>query len=334
MYKAVVRDDMVNYINIIRGLAIFSIICAHVSSISPLSLEINNYISITMSSIGTIGVGVFFFVTGLLFNHKQEKFSAFIQRKSVRIIIPWIIIGTAVYIYANIGINRETKISFLEFIIGNGSYLYFLTILITHYIILFFIDKLKKTIPILMFISIFSLVSVNFGILEMLNPYLNPFNWLVFTLIGYLINYYGVIHHVLGFAVKYTFLLILLVFGFIIVIQTGGTSITYWRPVYILFEMVSILTILGISKKICTTGAKILSRIGEKSFAIYLLHMPVAGIIVHFTILYDSPIILLVRPMLVLLITYYSINVYMRFARLTTFENNLLNVIGIDKNRS
>ena len=133
--------DEREYIYSLKVLAVISIVSAHCVVIQQNSNELNILFSWMLEQIGSIGVGVFYIISGYLFYRNKYCIKDFFKRKVKSLFIPWIVVGTGVYLYifirkGNLGIS-----TWLAFILGDGSYLYFLTLLIIFYLIFFYYTK-------------------------------------------------------------------------------------------------------------------------------------------------------------------------------------------------
>ena len=81
------------FVNILRFLAILSVICAHVSTDS------SSYANLVVRSCGTVGVGLFFFLSGYFFYYNKKDFIFFWKTKFKTIIVPWLFCGTIDWLY-------------------------------------------------------------------------------------------------------------------------------------------------------------------------------------------------------------------------------------------
>ena len=111
-------------ITIVRGLVIVFVICAHVAYITR-NNAIGLYSMHLLSNIGSVGVGIFFFCSGLCFHPWKYTLSTFVIRKGKTIGIPWIFIGTLVWLYVVLRKGDISIISWMRFLSGYLSYLYF-----------------------------------------------------------------------------------------------------------------------------------------------------------------------------------------------------------------
>lgn len=132
-----------SYIYALKVFALFSIVSAHCWTIATKTNQINNVFSSILSQIGSIGVGIFFILSGYLFFKNKRSFSAFFLNKIKTVMIPWILVGTTVYFYVFFRKEGVELNSWINFLLGNGSYLYYLTLLIVFYLMFFILRKTR-----------------------------------------------------------------------------------------------------------------------------------------------------------------------------------------------
>ena len=148
-------------IEILRLLAIVSVFFAHFSpypSTDPRFGAPAWYLGI-IAVISTIGVPLFFVISGYLFREDQGgSLIAFIKTR--RYIIPWLIWATC--LYCLFGLTGEVAFSlptYLGFIIGDPSIYYFLTLLVIFEVLAFCLRKINPVIPLLIILPAGFLVS-------------------------------------------------------------------------------------------------------------------------------------------------------------------------------
>ena len=299
-----------NSINIIRGFAIFSVICAHVAHVNSNYSKINIIAGNIIGSIGTIGVPIFFIISGYLFAKGNHSVRNFFEKKATNLILPWTFTGSIVYFYVSLRKGGIGLSEYMKFLIGNGSYLYYLTILMIFYFVFFRIRNTKIVIYFILVLSIFSIHLTSKNLLGTLNPYLNPLNWAVYFCIGLNILNYNLFNKVLQIS-KRTFIiwvLVLVVFCYRMI--QYNDSITYWSDYYFLFIISNSMIIIKLSTVDRIRNCSLISKFGSKSFSIYLLHMPFAGIITNLTNRFDNALLTLIRPLLTICLVFVFIIVY------------------------
>lgn len=309
--------------DIIKIILIFSIICAHLSPIDNI-IKINSIISWLYNSLGILGVPIFYFISGYLFYNNKKSFKHFFLNKIKNIIIPWIFVGTVCYLIVFLFQNNISLIGFLNFIIGKGSYLYYLTILILLYILFF---KYKDNFMFLLITFILGIVSIIYNIYYGIHEYsyINLLNWIPYFNIGLMTNKYNKLNKVLKFCKKNKFLFLI---TFILVLISGlylNSKVNYWTLIGIILIILFFFTTFGFIYK-CDNKYKILNFIGENSLSFYLIHMPIAGIIVRISNV--SSILILLRPIITIFITYLVIYLYKKIVERLNL-NNLKLLIGV-----
>lgn len=203
--------DERKYIYLLKAFAIFSVLAAHTAPVTENTIKINNIFSSILTSVGAIGVGLFFLISGYLFSKNKKNFFDFFMGKIDGILLPWIITGTAVYIYIFI-IRNHGVVSldgFLYFIFGGGSYLYYLTVLTLLYVLYFKFLRNKIFLIATLVLSCTSITLTSMGLLDGIIPsYVNPANWMLYFSIGIFINGKSSLYQVSTYSKKYTMLFV------------------------------------------------------------------------------------------------------------------------------
>lgn len=265
-----------DFIYIIKSLALFSIVTAHVGTITD-NNPISIIISLILSSIGSIGVGVFFLISGYLFVKSNKSFIQFSKSKFMSIIIPWFFCGTLLFLYVAI---RKGDLNFYNWFITVTvhSHLYFLTVLVIFYLCFW---KVKNNLYLLLLnivISIISIVLTGLGWVP-IYPYINPFNWSIYFILGILIKRYNLLEKIAIFCKKWFLYIIIIYFISLIIYLINGVGITYWKYASIIAELVAVALVFG-TAFYCLKIKLVdwLIYVGKMSFSIYLLHTALAGI--------------------------------------------------------
>lgn len=167
-----------------KALAILFVVTAHMNmkALNPVALAVKG-------RLGAMGVPVFLIISAYYF--KPEKYSRirdFMKRKVISIILPWLFWGSVVYSLALWRGNGYSFFSHMNFLLGNGSYLYYMNVLMICYLCFFYPAKnhWRHVITCLCAVSVFSCFLTLTGILKPviimlgITDYLNPFNWFVF----------------------------------------------------------------------------------------------------------------------------------------------------------
>lgn len=312
------------YIYILKAAAIFSVICAHVSNVSCQKLIIQG-MSLILENIGSLGIGIFYFFAGYFFN-TQKNFKEFLKDKTKKILIPWIFTGTIIYLYVNLRKDNINIKDWLLWIVGYKTYLYFLTNLIFFYSYYYLFGLKKSIILISIFLGIISLNLNAFGFIKNINPYLNPFNFIIYFSIGKLIGINNGLTKLKVYSFKYKYIFLILYIFISILSQIFSVSMGYFGKITLLSQLLSFVIFIGFGQCLYF-NKKFIIDIGKKSFSIYLIHMPFAGIITYIFNKYISlEYLVFFRPFIVLYLTYKFINLLINLSRISRFKVNLIGI--------
>lgn len=302
------RNETIDYI---KGIAIISVISAHCNVVLDTQNRFALISSLILQNIGTLGVICFFVISGILFHYQGNGVGSFFGKKARNIIIPWCISATCVYLYVYLRKPPITIRGYLNFILGNGSYCYYLTVLMVLYVLFVFFPFMRKNFILIvcMGITVFS----TFCLYDIggVNPYLNIFNWIGYFAIGVYISenqktwiwlkqkitsriFFWL---VLGSGIYVTILI------YQIYHQSGGG---YWNGLNVIScwsgSIVIVLTSNVIEKRKDNLFKRTILQAGLESFGIYIWHMPVAGIIARIMSIRAMAWLVIIRPIIVLLI--------------------------------
>lgn len=257
-----------------RVIAILTVISAHIT-IRTSDLVANFY-----SAIGSIGVVVFMIASGYYYKHTD--FLTLVKKKTISIVIPWIVIGSAVWLVDTLLNGRGFSIqSLFLWLVGYKTYLYYVVVLLICFV-LFYVHN-KVSLYIAMAINAVSIILTVFGVTDTfietlhITNYLNVANWIGFFALGMLLQKMD--HAKLYQFIVYTRWLWFAISSIAtLIITVTGYKVGYFSPLGWLYELVSALSILGI----CTysfTYNKFTVSISEMSYAIYLLHLMFTGVL-------------------------------------------------------
>ncbi len=308
-----------NTFYVMRFFAIVAIVLAH-SAFE----QIPNDIAVKLlHAIGRSGVIIFFVASGYYFNNfKYPNVNQMLKSKIVTIFVPWFIWGVAAYCvrFANEAFYFN-PIEIITWVLGFGTYLWFLTILIIIYCIfqvvpnnnyIWYGSMITSAVSIMLtannigFFNAFNIDQIYGGVKTIyLDTYLNVFNWIGFFSLGILLKKAKTLekYGTLAYGKKKWLVLILIPFIFIMILLEKQAS--YWTYYSIFIEMGIFVIVLILS--ISMNEVKLFKRIGTISLPIYLLHMQIQGFI--FNKIYPQSIIMgIIRPIITVLSVYYLIN--------------------------
>ena len=259
-----------------RIYALLSIVSAHIYFPNTFAGQVFN-------RFGTLGVIVFLMISGYYF--RTEKFvdwKNLAVKKAHSILVPWLVCGTLTWLYNAIlsPLNRSF-LGWLNWLLGNGSYLYYLTILLLCLALLFKAGKLIicLTLP----LTVASILLTSFGVFEPIlaflhiNNYLNLFNWIGFFGAGMLLQ--KISEETIFSFLKKGRIWFLAIFSllFSILLFFPNIKTDYFSFLAIPFEILGGLAILGLSTW-RLTGCKFFQLLAGASFPIYLLHIVFIGL--------------------------------------------------------
>ncbi len=316
-------------VTIARAIALLSIVSAHIQfSESAPELVLRYY-----KMLGSIGVIAYMVISGYYYHpSRYVSFIGMFLNKVKTIGIPWIVIGSLGYCYNAVLSRSFSMVSFLKYIIGNGSYLYFLTMLFLCFMIFYYV-KSKGVCLAAMVISVISLELTAGGVLEPvinvlhITNYLNILNWIGFFAIGVLLQ--NVDSDVLWKRLKRYRIGIIAVFClifiaiFIIKIPTGYFSFVGW-----IYEVVGAALILAVASYEIL-DIPLLRRVSGYSFTVYLIHFMIIGM---FDGIYNRLLPLQVLANLIIItISVIAIEACLFVARMIKIEKIACILLGVRK---
>lgn len=302
--------DKRNHIYIMKGMAAFCVVCAHVFPVPDSSNIWNILTSDYLNYLGTMGVPVFFILSGYLFERNTKKLKEFWNGKIKSVFIPWFFCETLLWLYVVLRKGGATLKAWLLFLFGYQHTTYYLTVLIFFYLLFW---KIKREWVLLMavLISVFSMICTgwDFGI-SIVNDwtgtfYLNPLNWMCFFAAGMLTCRKDRFAVLSDKAEKMILFLICGSWMYFIVMEITGQAFSYFSKYALISHIINTLLIFGLAgkiRKISGNIEKILIYTGRISFSIYLLHQFIAGILVRVTNCFKLFIVTLMRPFIVVFI--------------------------------
>ena len=324
-------DNVKEKINVLRGIAIFSVVCAH-TAISTNVNEISIKCVEIMQIFGCGGVGLFFVLSGYFFAENTDDIQVFWRKKLYTLIIPWFVTGTIVYLYTEI---RKTGVSlrgWIQWICGIRTYLWYMMVLFILFVVFKVANRCKILLKIIPIISIVSFCSY-----KILYPYLwswggdylNFFNWQLFFWVGYQINTNDKLKQSISNIINKKILFIGAYLICLSVLIILGIDMHYRTPFYIIYELLFIFSALACSELLIKNF--FIKRIGRHSFSIYLIHMPVAGVINYIvSILGDMWMFVLLKPIVVLFCVELLIILYTKcISKTGNYENILKRILGL-----
>lgn len=283
-----------------RIYCLVSIVCAHMYFPNTVAWMV-------LSRLGTVGVVLFLITSGYFYvPEKFGSFSKLLKKKAISICVPWFFLGSLAWLYnAIVSTQYRSTIGYLKWILGNGTYLYYMPILLICFILFYKAPKavLIASLP----INAVSVIITAHGIADPIifsmgiNHYLNIFNWIGFFALGMLLRQidpeklYSYLKKfgIAGGALFVLFFWVLLVFG--------NLRFDYFSFVAMPYELAGSVAILSLST-FSLTKYKILRKLSGYAFAIYLIHMVFIGLLD--SILAKSIVTMFMAPIIIITIVF------------------------------
>lgn len=332
------KDNLSNSIYYFKAIAIFCVLLAHCCIWSNES-QIGKSLSLVLKNLGTIGVAIFFVVSGFLFDKSKSRkkdFISFFSVKFKRICIPWFFSAVVFLLY--IGVRHDVDfVSLLLNAIGIKSFYWYLAITIQLYIIYYFIYKCKKTYTIVAFLGTFSFCYpiMSFASIDyLMNFELNPIRWFFFFSAGICISYFyrnkKMMNIISSQFLKFFCLFLFVTVLFILWYQ--NISLSYKSVFYIPFASLGFISVLLIvqilmKRKVLSTT---LIKIGKYSFGLYLYQMfPWTGLLVYIANKFNIPLLILLNPFICLFICVIELDVICLIFKRINKEKYVPYLLGI-----
>lgn len=290
-----------------KGLAVIAIVACHCCHINEGASVLNQLSNSFMVFWMGLGVPVFYFFAGYFMNN-DVNWKMFWHKKLVSIVLPWIFTGTLVWLYV---VLRKGGISFqgwLGFVFLKQSYLYFLTDLFVFYIVSRLIRNENTyyiVFAILMILCIWNSID-NLKVLESIHKYINLNNYAYF-LFGKCVGYrkWNWSNYKIGLAT---------ICGWVVAQLLSVLDLIHSTPVITCFGIMGMIYIAACMKE--TIVGSIIENWGRCSFSIYLLHMPVAGMVANVCNRTEMVAFLTIfRPLIVIGITMIMIRGYLHITK-------------------
>lgn len=308
-------------------------ICAHCNTVEKQTLFFPEICSILLQNIGTLGVICFFVISGMLFHYQEGKIVSFFTRKVKLICVPWIISASIIYLYVYLRRPPVTIIGWANFVIGNGSYCYYLTILMSMYLVFSLLPFMRTSVAYTTCEILTVISTVWCYKLGELSPYLNIFNWIGYFALGMHISakktwfvYY--FRKLLKFR-RVALILYFIILGVQLYRGSGGG---YWHGFNVISCWIGAIALteiaLIIEKNKIPVISKMIQIAGEESFFIYIWHMPIAGIVTKIMCYGFLEHFVLIRPFIILLIVLIIYKFINRISKKLYFDR-VVSFIGI-----
>lgn len=296
---------------VIKAAAVFAIVSCHCLSVRDGLSKIGEIEVWFWESWNWLGVPVFYLLSGFMLR-REGSFKSFLLKKVKSLVLPWIITGTAVWLYIVLRKGNMTIENWADYVLLKKSYLYFMTDLCI-FLLLYWILLKKRAL-----VYIFTLYLAA-GLF--LGSYCN----IVLPGTGGVIGQYIYLGNMLLFGIgvcmqevrgiwdidaKWGWVFGAVVLG-VIVLNTFKLSFPFENVVA---AISFIMMIYCLCKRFASHS--LLVKLGKDSFAIYLCHMPAAGTVAN--LMNRIPFLdglIILRPFLVIVITEVLLLLFIKICR-------------------
>lgn len=266
-----------NTIYALKGLAIISVVYAHCNNRVSYN-EIDALLDNLRSSFGAVGVPFFFLLSGYLF-HNQKRFTEFCKSK-IGIVLPWLFWGTIVWGYEVLRKGLDYA-SLGEWLLGIGNYLWYMRTLVIFWLIYYWIRSNKIKMLLLGAFTLLRIAVYDFHAFSFIESQtiLDEFVCQVpFFALGIVMqkvdfkSWYDKLSKIL--------LCVMSIVGVFTILWINDFQIDDAKRGFLIYIGGLVVFAYEVLTHFFKKGiGKTLIYLGKNSFCIYLIHMPVAGII-------------------------------------------------------
>lgn len=292
------------------------IVTAHCFGVPSSFSAISQDISSAMKLFSRSGVAIFFFISGYLFAFNTRSPIPFWKQKVKTLLVPWMFTGTIVYLYVALRKQGVSLADWLLWVGGVGTYLWYMTVLVALYALFMLLARYKVFLIIVPILSLISYVTYSLTypyLWSWSGDYLNVFSWSLFFWFGYMTSKHQLFDTLIHFACQYR-LWWLCSYGVIVLLFVIlNIPCDYGMPQYLLFAILNLFVTLSLAVPLC--NHRIAKNIGADSFAIYLLHMPLAGIVSNLCNRVDSVVLLIIRPIAIIAVLEMALSLLRGFVK-------------------
>lgn len=277
------RDNRYDFI---KGIAVFCVFAAHTGNRQSLSV-LDSCLDVIRNNIGVIGVPLFFIISGFFFSKKDRNLFELVKSKS-NILIPWLFWGSIVWLYEVMRKGLEYA-KLWEWLLGIGTYLWYLPTLFICYFLFAALRKTSKRIVIccFAFLLAYRVFAYDLLILEKCTlPFVGNFLYYgVFFALGYLlkeaeINIFTLWSRVTCY--KKIFLAFMLGVSIFISVYINDGIVKFSDSKLFFIYIIAVGMILLLFIDLGSPNYwlyRVNAYMGKNSLFAYLIHMPFAGIV-------------------------------------------------------
>ena len=212
------------------------------------------------------------------------------------------------------------------------SHYYFLTCLLLLFIIFWRFKNNSFVVGLIFSLSVLVNIMTALGLLFGLYPYANPLNWALFFILGLIVAQKDSLVQCAVVCGRYLHITLPLAISIIGIAVFKNSYIAYWGQGNIIAGVLFGVVLVGIAYVI-TDNSKLLFRqmmsyMGKISYTIYLIHMPVAGVLSFLIVNYNLGILVLLAPLIVVIIVTAAIMIILKFSYFIGIEKYVKLLLG------
>ena len=264
-----------NNITVTRALLLFSVIAAH-SGITRVEASSAAWLLDIWQVLSVVGVPGFLILSGYLYKGMPEPFVRLCAKKSKSVLLPWAVCGTLVFFVTQFG--AYSLLGYVKFMAGYGSYLYYMTVLWICFLLFYFVYDKTVVLVLAVALNCVSLALIQFGIYRSLfTDFLNVANWIGFFAVGCILRKYGLLDKLKASGKVWKALFIVggaAAFACAVLLKVE----TYFHLAVIPLGCLSFIALYCLCSLVKAEKSTVLRNIGNWSFTVYLLHMPVVAV--------------------------------------------------------
>ena len=314
-----------------RAMAVWLIVLAHSSALPENASSVAVRMEDFLSSVSRFGVWIFFALGGYLLAYEQKPLLAVLRKKVQTILIPWLFTGTIVYLYVFIRRQDLSLLSYVQYLLGYGTYLWYMAVYSALLIVFLLLRKVKW----------FSVAAVIVGIVLECTRLLYPlagedYKFLYFLVqweipfgIGYIINAFHFQQTLYTFICKFKYICIFVSLVLVIFDFCWFGVLWYWSTWYMVLALFAAPAVIGVVLVLEKSCGKVMEHIGKASYSIYLLHMPVVGLVSHLCCRFDRGFSVPFRPFIAIGVTYLALYLLQKLAKRCRCETIFKLLIGL-----
>lgn len=314
-----------NTLYVYKAFAIVLVVFAHCS-------YNNNVVNRISALLGTLGVPIFFAVSGFFANLYEDRRTFWIKKLN-SIVIPYLIWGVITYLISVVLMHKAIgMLELTKWILGNGTWLYFVPMLLFCFLI-FRISQSKLYLGIIFVLFILSNVLTVASVIDgtkWISEYQFVFNWCGFFEIGVISR--AKIDRLCNIKLSWIVRsMIVLVWAVIGIVYIKSMLPTYFTPFSVIYEFFSLIAVYYIAELFANNI--LIREIGKNTYLIFFLHMQIGmatfnilAKLMHIT-QYEY-LILVLKPVSIVILVFYGIQ-FARYILKKAKMNKIMKILGL-----